>query len=78
MGLIASLLIVFYLKQIGIAWTWFVGISVMVNISITFIIEGLYIEMSKVETSFKVLDQFSNSSTKIPYIVVDNFPKLGF
>jgi len=41
MGLIASLLIVFYLKQIGIAWTWFVGISVMVNISITFIIEGV-------------------------------------
>ena len=34
--------------------------------------------MSKVETSFKVLDQFSNSSTKIPYIVVDNFPQLGF
>lgn len=41
MGLIASLLIVFYLKQIGLAWTWFVGISVMVNISITFIIEGV-------------------------------------
>ena len=41
MGLIASLLIVFYLKQIGIGWTWFVGISVMVNISITFIIEGV-------------------------------------
>ena len=39
MGLIASLLIVFYLKQMGFAWTWFVGISVMVNISITFIIE---------------------------------------
>ncbi len=41
MGLIASLLIVFYLKQIGLAWTWFIGISVMVNISITFIIEGV-------------------------------------
>jgi Na+/proline symporter len=41
MGLIASLLIVFYLKQMGFAWTWFVGISVMVNISITFIIEGV-------------------------------------
>ncbi|MBN4080910.1 hypothetical protein JYT44_00960 [Caldithrix abyssi] len=39
MGLIASLLIVFYLKQIGLAWTWFIGISVMVNIGITFLVD---------------------------------------
>jgi Na+/proline symporter len=47
MGLIASLLIVFYLKQMGFAWTWFVGISVMVNISITFIIEGVIYRNAK-------------------------------
>ena len=35
-GLIASFLIVFYLKQIGLTWTWFIGISVIVNISVCY------------------------------------------
>jgi|TARA_Y100000310_G_scaffold168738_2_gene168817 SSS family transporter len=34
-GLLASLLIVFYLKHAGLAWTWYVCISVIVNMVIT-------------------------------------------
>ncbi|HIA84113.1 MAG TPA: sodium:solute symporter, partial [Candidatus Marinimicrobia bacterium] len=30
-GLVASFGIVFYLNQIGIAWTWFIGVAVVVN-----------------------------------------------
>ena len=40
-GLLASLLIVFYLKQAGLAWTWYVGISVIVNMAITIISDVL-------------------------------------
>jgi len=40
-GLVASLLVVFYLKQIGLAWTWFIGISVMVNIGVTFLVDSV-------------------------------------
>tara|TARA_Y100001970_G_C14247215_1_gene869155 strand:- start:100 stop:1377 length:1278 start_codon:yes stop_codon:yes gene_type:complete len=40
-GLVCSLLIVFYLKYLGIAWTWFILISVIVNITITIIVEKL-------------------------------------
>ena len=38
-GLVFSLLIVFYLKQIGIAWTWFILFSVLINIITVFIID---------------------------------------
>ena len=38
-GLISSLLIVFYLKQVGLAWTWFIMISVLVNVCITFLVD---------------------------------------
>lgn len=38
-GLISSCLIVFYLKQIGLAWTWFILVSVAVNIGMCFISE---------------------------------------
>lgn len=38
-GLISSLLIVFYLKNINVVWTWFIGISVLVNILITLLTE---------------------------------------
>lgn len=38
-GLISSCLIVFYLKQIGLAWTWFIMVSVLVNMGITLISE---------------------------------------
>ena len=35
LGLIASLASVFYMASIGLAWTWFIGFSVLVNIGIT-------------------------------------------
>jgi Na+/proline symporter len=35
LGLISSCLIVFYLKHIGLAWTWFILVSVVVNMGIT-------------------------------------------
>ena len=41
-GLISSLFIVFYLKYLGLAWTWFILVSVLVNILITFIVESFY------------------------------------
>ena len=41
-GLIASFLIVFYLKQIGIAWTWFIGIAVLVNFTVTHIVDLVF------------------------------------
>ena len=40
-GLVSSLGIVFYLKHIGIAWTWFIGLSVIMNIIISIIIEKI-------------------------------------
>ena len=46
-GLLSSLLIVFYLKQIGLAWTWFIFISVLFNILITLSCERL-INLKKV------------------------------
>ena len=38
-GLILSCLIVFYLKQIGLAWTWFILVSVTFNIMVTMILD---------------------------------------
>ncbi len=38
-GLLASLLIVFYLQHQGLAWTWFIGISVVTNIIIALMVE---------------------------------------
>ena len=35
LGLIASLASVFYMASIGLAWTWFIGFSVLVNIGVT-------------------------------------------
>lgn len=40
-GLVSSLGIVFYLKHIGIAWTWFIGLSVIMNMMISIIIEKM-------------------------------------
>jgi len=39
-GLISSFLIVFYLKHLGLAWTWFIMISVMTNVSMAFLAEA--------------------------------------
>ena len=40
-GLISSFLIVFYLKYLGIAWTWFIMISVIANFSLTILVEKI-------------------------------------
>ena len=42
-GLISSLLIVFYLKHVGVAWTWYIGIAVIINVLIVFTVEKLVI-----------------------------------
>ena len=41
LGLLFSLSTVFYLKQIGLAWTWFIGIAVIVQICMVFFIQKL-------------------------------------
>ena len=40
-GLVTSLLIVFYLKQVGIAWTWFILLSVFINILTVYTVDEL-------------------------------------
>jgi len=40
-GLIASMAIVFLLKFLGLAWTWYITISVLVNILLTAVIETM-------------------------------------
>ena len=42
-GLISSLLIVFYLKHVGVVWTWYIGIAVIINVLIVFTVEKLVI-----------------------------------
>ena len=42
LGLILSFLIVFYLKQIGLAWTWFILISVSVNILVAIVSDRIF------------------------------------
>ena len=41
-GLVASFGIVFYLNQIGIAWTWFIGVAVVVNFTVTHIVNLVF------------------------------------
>lgn len=41
-GLIGSLASVFYMASIGLAWTWFIGFSVLVNISIALFVNKLF------------------------------------
>jgi Na+/proline symporter len=40
-GLISSCLVVFFLKQIGLAWTWFIFLSVTTNIVVTILTQGI-------------------------------------
>lgn len=40
-GLIASMLIVFVLKNAGLAWTWFIGFSVLTNLAVVYLINEL-------------------------------------
>ena len=41
-GLLASLSIVFFLQYLGIAWTWFIGISVLLNIIIVYTLHFIW------------------------------------
>ena len=41
-GLVARFGIVFYLNQVGIAWTWFIGVAVVVNITVTHIVNLVF------------------------------------
>ena len=41
-GLVASFGIVFYLNQIGIAWTWFIGVAVVANFTVTHIVNLVF------------------------------------
>ncbi len=38
-GLIASMLIVFVLKEVGLAWTWFIGFSVLTNMVVVYVVD---------------------------------------
>lgn len=38
-GLIASMLIVFVLKNVGLAWTWFIGFSVLTNLIVVYAVD---------------------------------------
>ena len=38
-GLVASMLIVFFLKYIGLAWTWFIGFSVLTNVLVAYAVD---------------------------------------
>ncbi len=62
-GLVSSCLIVFYLKHIGLAWTWFILASVMVNITMAYISEAfLKPTVTKISGSAGILfsiNQFS-------------------
>ena len=40
-GLISSCVVVFFLKQIGLAWTWFIFLSVTTNIIVTILTQGI-------------------------------------
>ena len=46
-GLVSSCLIVFYLKHIGLAWTWFILASVMVNIIMSLIMSLIHLSENK-------------------------------
>jgi len=41
LGLVSSLLSVFYMASIGLAWTWFIGFSVLVNIVVALSVNKL-------------------------------------
>ncbi len=46
-GLIASFAIVFYLKHIGLAWTWFILISVTINIGLAWLTDIILARIKK-------------------------------
>jgi Na+/proline symporter len=40
-GLVASMLIVFLMKSQGLAWTWFIGFSVLTNLIVVYLVDAL-------------------------------------
>ena len=38
-GLVASMAIVFVLKSYGLAWTWFIGFSVLTNLVVVYVVD---------------------------------------
>ena len=40
-GLVASMLIVFVMKSQGLAWTWFIGFSVLTNLVVVYLVDTL-------------------------------------
>ncbi len=40
-GLVASMAIVFVMKSFGLAWTWFIGFSVLTNLIVVYVVDAL-------------------------------------
>jgi len=36
---VASMAIVFLLKSVGLAWTWFIGFSVLTNLVVVYLVD---------------------------------------
>ena len=51
LGLVSSFLIVFYLKLIGLSWTWFILVSVVTNIVITIFAQVFIEHYSRINVS---------------------------
>ena len=51
LGLVSSFLIVFYLKLIGLSWTWFILVSVITNIVITIFSQAIIEHYSRKNVS---------------------------
>ncbi|NTU93513.1 MAG: sodium:solute symporter [Chlorobiaceae bacterium] len=49
-GLIASMAIVFLLKFLGLAWTWYISVSVLVNLLVTIAIEATAFRNKQLES----------------------------
>lgn len=46
-GLLGSLLIVFYLNEIGLAWTWFIGVSAIFNIVLSLFVQNFFYSLKR-------------------------------
>ena len=41
-GLVSSVVIVFLLRELGLAWTWFISFSVVTNLAITYSVDLIF------------------------------------
>ncbi len=67
-GLVASMAIVFLLKFLGLAWTWYILVSVIVNIIFVFIFETLV-------RAFVAANQQANENREVPSVSGTFFTK---